>query len=275
MSEEIKVHVMHLGDTSVDELEIFPPEKKPLNPLAWAGIFRSKKHQRVIPCTGYLIEHPKGTIVYDTGFDKRVRTHPVLELTAIHNQINKPLQEPGQAVDEVLKEQFGLEPKDIDILLLSHLHSDHANGARQLKDAKRILVSRIELEAAKKQPLAFIPRWRKGLNFETFEFEDTGLGPVGKSYDLFGDGTMQLIWLPGHTEGMYGIQIRNNGKELFLCADCGYGRSSYREIIIPSVVSDVEGFRHSLEWLGEHEKQDDVIDILPNHDPDVEKLYII
>lgn len=131
MSEPIKVTVRHLGETRVDVANITPPKRKPLNPLAAAGVFRPVRDQRYIPCTTYIIEHPKGLIVIDTGLDKRVRSHPVLELTAIHNQINKPIQGEGQAVDEVLA-SMGIQPSDIKYLFLSHLHSDHANGARQL-----------------------------------------------------------------------------------------------------------------------------------------------
>lgn len=144
MSEPIKVTVRHLGETRVDVANITPPKRKLLNPLAAAGAFRPVRDQRYIPCTTYIIEHPKGLIVVDTGLDKRVRSHPVLELTAIHNQINKPIQGEGQAVDEVLA-SMGIQPLDIKYLFLFHLHSDHANGARQLIGAEHIVCSKDEL----------------------------------------------------------------------------------------------------------------------------------
>ena len=252
MSEPIKVTVRHLGETRVDVANITPPKRKPLNPLAAAGVFRPVRDQRYIPCTTYVIEHPKGLIVVDTGIDKRVRSHPVLELTAIHNQINKPIRREGQAVDEVLA-SMGIQPSDIKYLLLSHLHSDHANGARQLIGAEHIVVcSKDELDGASKDDLVtkatFLPRWRRGLNLETFAFEDTGLGPVGQSYDLFG------------------TLIRNNGKQLLLGADCGYTRAAYQECIVPFFASDKDGFRKSLNWEKEIYDQPETLDVLVNHD---------
>lgn len=267
--EQIKVTVRHLGETQVDVMNIMPPAKKSLNPLAWTGLFRAKKYQRFIPCATYIIEHPKGLVVVDTGFDKRVRSHPVLELSPIHNQINKPIQGEGQAVDEVLA-SMGIKPSDIQYVVLSHLHSDHADGARQLIGAEHIICSKDELDGATKSDLmtkvSFLPQWRKGLPLETFEFEETGIGPVGKSYDLFGDGTVLLVKLPGHTAGMCGVLVRNNGKQLMMAADCGYTRSAYLEGIIPSVVNDVEAFRNSLSYLKELYEQPETIDVLPNHD---------
>lgn len=127
MNEKIRIHILHCGDTIVDECCIFMPARKPLNPLAIMGIFRSRKHQLTIPVTAYLIEHSKGKILIDTGFNKTVRTDPVKELTWLHNKINKPVQAPGEAVDEVLA-SMGVQPSDLDYVVLSHLHTDHASG---------------------------------------------------------------------------------------------------------------------------------------------------
>lgn len=147
MNEKIRIHILHCGDTIVDECCIFMPARKPLNPLAIMGIFRSRKHQLTIPVTAYLIEHPKGKILLDTGFNKTVRTDPVKELTWLHNKINKPVQAPGEAVDEVLA-SMGVQPSDLDYVVLSHLHTDHASGLKLVKDAKNILVSEEELAYA-------------------------------------------------------------------------------------------------------------------------------
>lgn len=269
MSNEIKVTVRQLGETRVDVMNIMPPAKKSKNPLAWTGLFRPIKDQRIIPCTTYIIEHPKGLVVIDTGFDKKVRKYPILELSPIHYQINKPIQGEGQAVDEILA-SLGYKPSDIEYLVLSHLHSDHADGARQLIGAKHIVCSKDELDGATKKDLvtffSFLPHWRKGLPLETFEFEDTGIGPVGKSYDLFGDGTIQLVKLPGHTAGMCGALICNNGKQLLLAADCGYTKRAYLEGIVPAVVTNLDDFRNSLNYLKEVYEQPETLDVLVNHD---------
>lgn len=268
MEQKIKVSVLHLGDTSVDISNVFPPKKKPLWPLAWTGLFRPKKYQYVIPCTSYLIEHPKGRVVIDTGFHSRVRTEPLKELTFIHNTINKPLQKEGDAIDEMLAKR-GLRPEDIDYVVLSHLHSDHASGMRLLKNAKNILVNEEEWEATKSSKVSYLPRWWEGVDLKTFHLEKTGIGPVGRSWDVFGDGSVVFFKLPGHTPGMVGTRVQNNGKYLLLTADCGYGRRSWEELIIPSVVSDKPAFENSLRWLKAQSQDENCIDVLANHETDV------
>lgn len=268
MAETIKLHILHCGSTIVDVSNIFPPEKPSKNPVAWMGILRPKKYQRSIPVTSYLIEHPKGLVVIDTGFHKRVRKHPIRELTIIHNKINKPVQKEGEAIDEMLAAR-GIRPEDIDYVVLSHLHSDHASGVRSLKKAKNIYAEKTDYEIATGFSVAFLNRWYKGVPFKTFEYEETGIGPVGKSWDLFGDGTIQFVNLPGHTPGLAGCLIRNNGKEIFLTADCGYGHESWEQDIIPSVCDDHESFEKSMAWIREEAAKPDCIACLANHQIDV------
>lgn len=68
-----KIHILPCGSTIVDEA--LPFSNKSKNPLAFTGILRGKKHKISVPVTAYLIEHPKGLILVDTGWDTAVRTN--------------------------------------------------------------------------------------------------------------------------------------------------------------------------------------------------------
>lgn len=66
MNNEIKVHILHTGTVIIDEAL---PFNRPEHPFyAWSGIFRSKKHLVEAPVSVYLIEHPKGLVLIDTGW---------------------------------------------------------------------------------------------------------------------------------------------------------------------------------------------------------------
>lgn len=262
----IKVHVLHLGDTLVDESNIFSDVTNTINPLAPFRVGRdNKKFDIRIPCTGYLIEHPKGRVVIDTGFHSSVRTDPVGELTQLHAMINPPLQEEGQAIDEVLAAK-GLKPEDIDYVVLSHMHTDHASGLRLLKGAKKKLVSDLEFAAAKENSRSYLPHMWEDVGLETFSLEKTGIGPQGMSYDLFGDGKVVFILMLGHTLGQVGTIITNNGKSLILTADSGYQRISWQQMILPAVVSNRVEMSDTFIWINQMEKRKDVIDCLCNHE---------
>lgn len=273
MNEKIRINILHCGDTIVDECGIFMPARKPLNPLAFAGIFRSKKHQMTIPVTTYLIEHPKGKILIDTGFNKTVRTDPIKELTWIHNKVNKPVQAPGEAVDEVLL-SMGVKPSDLDYVVLSHLHTDHASGLKLVKDAKHLLVSEDELAYAATEKVKFVHRMWEGVNLKTFKFTPSSYGPVKKSYDLFGDESVVFFSLPGHTPGLAGALIQNNGKFVVLTSDCGYAHKSWEQMILPYHVTTEDEIKNSFRWIAQMAKKDNCIACLANHETDLKSRVI-
>ncbi len=121
---------------------------------------------------------------------------------------------------------------------MSHLHTDHASGLRQFSGAKKFLVSAPELDDTKKFPIRYAASMWDGINFETFDFEETGEGLVGKSFDLFGDGSIKLINIPEHTSGLVTMKISNGDKFVLLFSDGGYAEKSWKEEIPPGTALD-------------------------------------
>ncbi|MBJ8191398.1 MBL fold metallo-hydrolase, partial [Bacillus cereus] len=89
MSETIKIHVLHCGQVQTDMA--LPFNQNTLNPIAFTGIFRSKKYQNKLPVSAYLIEHPKGLVLIDTGWHTDVRKDQRKYMGRIHYQINKAI----------------------------------------------------------------------------------------------------------------------------------------------------------------------------------------
>ena len=73
--DKIKIHVLHCGQVKVDCT--LPFRKKTRNPISYTGLFRSKKHQLLLPVSAYLIEHPKGLVLIDTGWHTDVRINQI------------------------------------------------------------------------------------------------------------------------------------------------------------------------------------------------------
>lgn len=129
--------------------------------MVWTGAFRSKNHLVEAPVSVYLIEHPKGLVLIDTGWHTDNREHQFKNLR--HQYFaNKAVLPEGQAVYEQL-EKMGIRPKDLDFVMLSHLHCDHADGLRLVKDAKRIMVSDLEYKAASRDKIRYLAHEWKGV----------------------------------------------------------------------------------------------------------------
>ena len=192
-------------------------------------------------------------------------------------QVNQGRIASGEAVDEHLA-KLGYQPSDIDYVLLSHLDCDHANGLRQVKDAKRIMVSRAEMDGTKKRgfqiKIRFQKRWWQGVDLKTFDWNGEE-GPVAKSYDVLGDGSMVMVNIPGHSEGLCALKISNDeGKFVLLFADGGYATKSWREMITSGISLDKKLQRQSLEWIRQQSLLLECIASLATHDTDVEPQVI-
>ena len=135
----IKIHVLHCGSVGVDPAVPFRDISK--NPLAYTGFLRSSMRRIYLPVSTYLIEHPKGLILFDTSWHTDVREHHITHESFPLWFASKPILPPGEAVNEQLK-SLGYQPSDLDFVILSHMDVDHVSGLRLVKDAKKIYASR-------------------------------------------------------------------------------------------------------------------------------------
>ncbi|MBO1198378.1 N-acyl homoserine lactonase family protein [Staphylococcus simiae] len=272
MTKDIKVHILHTGKVIVDEALPFNYKNNP--PLAWTGLFRSKKHQIKIPVSVYLIEHPKGLILIDTGWHTDNRKHQLRNLS-FQYPINKAELPENQAVNEQLL-KLGYQSSDIDFVLMSHMHCDHADGLRLVNDAQNILLSEEEYQAILKDKIHYLPHEWKDINLNTFKFENTGIGPKNKSFDLFGDGTIIMVWVPGHSKGLAATIIKNKNSNRFvlLASDSGYASKSWEENILPGVLINKKDAQDSLEWIKQMANSENCIKAIANHDPKI-KPHVI
>lgn len=267
MVQSIKVHILHTGTVIVDEA--LPFYHKNERPLAWSGLFRSKSHKLSLPVSTYLIEHPKGLVLIDTGWNSINRTHQIKNLS-FQYPANKAVLPEGQAIDEQLH-HLGFSAEDLDYVLLSHLHCDYADGLSLVKNAKNIIVSEEEWNAAKKDHLHYLPHEWKGVNVQTFKLPQSGKGPKGKSFALFGDGTVEMIWVPGHSAGLCATIIKNVESDdfLLLTSDVGYASKSWKENLTPGVVINRADAQESLDWVKEMVNNPNCIEAIANHDPEI------
>lgn len=208
---------------------------------------------------------PKG--VYDASAQKR-------HLSPLLYHVNQGEVGPGQTACEQLA-AMGIAPSDIDYVLLSHLDCDHASALREFAAARHILIARKELSMArKKHPVIrtrFQKSWWDGVPYEVFEFAHTGAGPVGRSLDLFGDGSVELVNIPGHSDGLFATIVRGqDGRFVNLVSDGGYGKRSWQNMVLPGITLDKEKQRASLAWIKETNADLNCIATIANHDAEIE-----
>ena len=276
----MKIHVLHTGEVRVSPYLPFGGDN--CNLLKASGMTTPKEDWIWLPVSVYLIEHPKGLILVDTGWHRDMSPEGVYDKAAqikslgsrILYNVNQGQIPLGEAVDEQL-ETMGIKPADLDYVLLTHLDCDHANGLRAVKDAKHIIVAQEELDCARKNGfIRYKKKWWEGVDLQTIEWNGTE-GPAQKSFDLFGDGCIKMINIPGHCDGLCAVKItREDGRYVLLFSDGGYATKSWKEMITSGVSLDKEKQRKSLQWIREQSMDANCIESLATHDTDI-KPHVI
>lgn len=280
--EKIKIHVLHTGEVRTSP---YLPYGNGCSIIKASGFTTPKSKWIWMPVSVYLIEHPKGLILVDTGWNRDMSPNGEYDKKAqikslgsyILYLINQGKVEKGKAIDEQLN-KMGIKASDIDYVLLTHLDCDHANGLKLVKDAKNILVSNDELSMLKKQSpvikIRFQKKWWNGTKLKGFNYNDNE-GPFGKAFDLFGDESIKMINIPGHSDGLCAVKIKNSeGKYVLLFSDGGYGEKSWREMITSGISMDKGKQKKSLAWIREQSLDKNCIESLANHDINIKEHII-
>jgi glyoxylase-like metal-dependent hydrolase (beta-lactamase superfamily II) len=164
---------------------------------------------------------------------------------------------PGDHVVNSLK-AIGLGPDDIDVVVCSHLHTDHC-GCNEFFRKATIIVHARELEAAN-APDALnrgyvTADWKHPIPMKVIDGE----------HDLFGDGRITLLPLPGHSPGLVGALVKlDKSGEFLLPSDALSVRASLDQNTVPKNTWNVDLFLESMEKIRRLEASG--VTVIASHD---------
>lgn len=174
-----------------------------------------------MPSPVYLIEHTDGLVIFDAGVNPEYAGDPVAGYGEMAERLNMDFQQ--HHTIEAQLHDLGFSLHDVGHVVASHLHFDHAGGLRQFPHAVTYL-GEGELEYAS-NPEKFCRSW-----FLIDDFDDShGLqwSVLPGDHDIFGDGTVQVLSLPGHTPGSLGLLVRLEKTSFILTGDAIHTKGGY------------------------------------------------
>lgn len=181
---EIKMYVLDGGTVGVNNLQLFAQDET------------YKDQTAVFADAYYVIEHPKGTLMWDAGLPE--------SLVAMGEPYTDPsgaftVSRPDSLHTQL--EQIGLSVDDIEYLALSHTHFDHIGHAENVAGATW-LVQETEYDFATSEEMQQSqPDIYNSVN------DLTKIKKIRGDYDVFGDGTVMIKFMPGHTPGHCALYV--------------------------------------------------------------------
>jgi N-acyl homoserine lactone hydrolase len=226
-----------------------------LAPLRAIGVGVAEDQWPEFPVQAFLVEHPSaGMVLIDTGFHASVAVDARQGMGRLGGLVFKDLQmDARQAVPAQLRE-LGFDADDIGTILLTHLHSDHASGIAQFPDAT-FLVSKQEWEAAAhgRQTEGYFRRqFDHAFDYGLLDFESAeadSYATFGRAFDVFGDGSVRMLFTPGHTAGHCSVLLRVKGREVLITSDAAYTQRTIDESALPYRMEDEHRFKRSLREI--------------------------
>lgn len=151
------------------------------------GAYKGQAKELIVPC--YLIRHPKGDLLWETGVPQAIADLP-------GGKGPEGVEVKRKLTDQL--KQLGLAPADIEYLSVSHSHFDHIGNGGLFAKSTWIVHARERAHAFR--PTARADKTSFGA-YAALETAKTITFDGEAAYDVFDDGSVQIVPTPGHTPG--------------------------------------------------------------------------
>jgi glyoxylase-like metal-dependent hydrolase (beta-lactamase superfamily II) len=227
-----------------------------------------------VPCPAFLIRHPSaGAIVVDTGLHPSIATDGEENFGRLAARFGRPALEPGEDLPAQLRSR-GLDPGEVPIVVMTHMHLDHSSAISEFPQST-FVVSEVEWRAATAGPRPLLNGYRRehydfAFDFRTVDFDRGGIdsyATFGRTFDLFGDGSLRLAFTPGHSAGHTSVIARLRERDFVIGGDATYTQGQL-DGTAPTEPRpfDAHNHRRSLQELKLFKREFPQAIVTPGHD---------
>jgi glyoxylase-like metal-dependent hydrolase (beta-lactamase superfamily II) len=245
----VKLWRLDCGTIQVNNLDLFS------DTFAYVG----EKRQLTDSC--YLIQHGADYMIWDTGLPAGLKGAPMDAKAPLSPTLTQTLPEQLAAI--------GVKPDQIAMVGISHYHFDHTGQAGTFPQAK-LLIGKADFEALKSDPAPFgadpslLAHWLKeGGTVET----ETG------DKDVYGDGSVVMLSMPGHTPGSYALLVRLAKKgPVLLSGDIVHFEEQFKNNGVPGFNTDRADSLASMDRMQKMAKKLKATLVVQHDADDIKKL---
>ena len=206
----------------------------------------------------YVISHPKGNLMWDAGLPEQlVVAEPFHEPSGVF-----AIQRPDSLANQL--KTIDLKIEDFKYFAMSHSHFDHTGHAGYMKDAT-LLIQENEYNSVAGDTLT-----KKDPSISAL----TKVKKLNGDYDVFGDGTVVIKYMPGHTIGHQVLYVEVTGvkKPILLTGDLYHFKENRTNKGVPSFNYDVKQTLESMDKFEAFAKEKNAEVIIQHSPEDYKKL---
>lgn len=229
-----------------------------------------KNRTEWLPIYAWVIEHPEGLIVVDTGIPADANKSryfppymPLMQRAAVFDM--SPEKEIGLQMLAL-----GLEPTQVRWVVLTHLHQDHDGGLHHFPKSE-FLVSRDEWTFAsglKGRMNGYLnQRWPRDFAPTMVDFSDGSFGCFAGHSKLTNAGDVTLIPTPGHSPGHLSVVLKEGDTNIMFAGDTSYSEHHLVQMITDGVGTDIAAETETHRKILSFATHNPTV-YLPSHDPD-------
>lgn len=240
------------------------------------SLFKKRKLSHI----AVLIQHPKGNFVFDTGLGSEIEEQFHNNVTSFMDKQFFKFTKVESLREALIKNNFNID--SVDFIIASHLHNDHVGGIKDFPKAT-ILTTIEEYNYAMSEE-AHAPTYYKEqynestIKWDFIDFKEKPYQVFSRSYDVFDDGTIVLVPLPGHTKGSIGMFVNlQSGKQYFFIGDLTWALeaieipSEKQRIMRKKVDNDRDIINESIVLVHHLLKKTPKLKVIPSHDFNAQK----
>jgi glyoxylase-like metal-dependent hydrolase (beta-lactamase superfamily II) len=218
-----------------------------------------------MPIWVWVIEHPEGIVMIDTGEIAAVNNpdylvHESAYARFIADSISKFQIDEKEELDRKLA-GVKLKTEDVKLIILTHLHLDHTDGIRFFPKTE-FMVNEYEYKHPYSNLPTTYPSWFKP---NTVKYKPNRVEVFDAAYPITSSGDLLYVPTPGHTNGHSSIIFKTDDFDIVFAGDISYTQEQVISGELPGAHIDFDKSKQTYQNIMAYAKQRKTV-YLPSHD---------
>lgn len=219
-----------------------------------------------LPIYVWVIEHPEGIILIDTGENAKVKDADYFKCNPTVGWVNKKILRFNTSREEEIDiqlESLGIKTDEVRWVVLTHLHLDHVDGLHHFPKSE-ILISKTDFQQPAGGVRCLLPKWLKP---HLIQHNQNEIPHFSGAFSLTAQQDIWLVPTPGHTYGHQSVLLRGEQVDILFAGDVAFSQQQLIKQQVAGICTDKKAVKTTYQTIQDYAKKRPLV-FLPSHDLD-------